>query len=209
MVVLEYHYRDFVMIEWRSNIEADGKALLISRYQETNVSSMLGAYLQQFQALENAIKAVDEDTWLDTSEGVQLDNYGEILNVKRLGNIDDDYRKRIKAAIIKYQSEGTREDIVAAMNLLARPRRVQVNPVFPAKVSITLIGGDGFLGTPAEIGETLRNIVADGVGIALYQISKDPPFCFNEDPDPYGAGFGSDTDPEAGGYFADEQITYQ
>ena len=170
---------------------------------------MLVAYLQQFQEVENAIKAVEGDTWLDTSDGMQLDTYGEILNVKRLGNIDEDYIKRIKAAIIKYQSEGTREDIIAAMNLLARPRRVQVNAVFPAKVSITLMGGNGFLGTPAEVGETLKNIVADGVGIALYQIGRDPPFSFNEDPDPYGAGFGSDTDPEAGGYFADEQITYR
>lgn len=192
---------------WRTDIIEEGKAQLISRFSETNVADMLGAYLIQFQEIENAIKQVHEDTWLDTSEGVQLDNFGKILNVKRYGDNDAVYLNRVKASIIKYQSEGTRAEILAAISLLASPRRVMINAVYPAKVSITLLGGGNYLGTSDEINETLKNLVADGVALALFQVSNDPPFSFAEDPDPYGAGFGSDTDPEAGGYFADEKIT--
>lgn len=197
------------MLVKRTNIIEEGKQQLISRYRDTNVACMLGAYLKQFQDIEDTIFKIHADTWLDSSEGAQLDNFGEIVNVKRLEATDERYLKRIKAAIVRYQSEGTREDIISAMSMLTQARRVQVDPLFPAKVKITVVGGEGGLGTPSEVFETLKNVVADGIGIALYQIAKDPPFCFNEDPDPLGAGFGSDTDPEAGGYFADEQLTYR
>lgn len=181
---------------------------LISRYQGTNVEDILRATAADFQDFENAAAGVRNDCWLDTAAGIQLDLYGAILNVSRGGFSDDDYRIRIKARIIRYQSSGTIEEIIQAVQLLTQARSVQIIERYPAKIDITAMGVGTVLGSASEIATTIKNAKMGGVGVENFIVSKDPPFVFFEDPDPLGEGFGDETDPLLGGYLSEIMFSY-
>lgn len=70
------------------------------------------------QPLEDAAQAALLDRTIDDATGVQLDAIGVIVGQERLGYLDDDYRRLLRARISVHRSKGNFEDLIRVAGLV-------------------------------------------------------------------------------------------
>lgn len=143
--------------------------------------AMLRVVIGQFQEIEQAAWDLLTAFDLDTAEGAQLDILGEILNEKRAGREDEDYRAALRVVILVYKSSGKLPEMLEiAQKLVPSATIVMAEPA-----TATLFFGFSTLGTT-----TLRTVFnmlrrAKGAGVRLLVT--------------YGGSIGAaDGDPEGG-----------
>lgn len=84
----------------------------------TSVEKLIVAYVGPSQDIENVLQQLLLDRAVSTAQGVQLDQLGFIVGQPRLGLVDDDYRRYIRARIITNRSGGITENLIAIMALI-------------------------------------------------------------------------------------------
>lgn len=100
--------------------------------EKARFGDLLTSYIQSVQFVEDALFQVLDDTTLLTSEGLQLDNIGQIVGEPRFGRNDLQYATAIRARILLNVSEGTTTDIILLILALQDGLSVNVIELFPA-----------------------------------------------------------------------------
>lgn len=73
---------------------------LLPRWRNgSTMRALVTAQAEEFQAVEDVLYQLYTDRLLEASAGAQLDDYGEIVNLNRIGRGDDEYRAAIKAKV--------------------------------------------------------------------------------------------------------------
>lgn len=170
--------------------------------ESDDIEWFLSAAGEQIQELEDTIIDLVNDRWLSTAEGAQLDLLGGILNIIRNANTDDEYRRRLKAAVVRYKSSGRAEEVISAFILLVDANRVILTEVFPAEVNVAVSGSIGLVGTSGELENAINDVLAAGVSLGAVILADDVPFVFQGYPFPEGKGYSSIAAPASGGRYA-------
>lgn len=176
---------------------------ITERFKQTDVEKFTVILSKQVQELEQTFYDLLTKRGLDTAEGEQLDKIGEILNTPRAGFNDENYVIRLKAAIIRYNSKGRPEDIISAFSLLTQAEQVIYGEVYPAKIRLTAVNSINPVGTKDEIRNAMEGAKAAGVGVDIIISTNDTPFVFFGDTYAGGEGFGTVSDANIGGNFAE------
>lgn len=193
-------------MDFKTDIVEKSDERLISQYSDAiNLKAILEACSIHSQELEDTAKDLFEKRWLDTSTGDQLDRYGEILDADRLNLIDDIFRLKIKARIIRYQSSGQIANLISALKMIAGFDTVYIQESPPAAIRIFGVNEIGEVPSDfvSEVRDTINNAKGAGIGVVNVLISKSPPFAFSEYP-LYAEGFTSEDTPDYGGWLTIE-----
>jgi hypothetical protein len=182
----------------------DYNALIQSKILEqykgkVNWNKLFEVISEEFNNIENMFWDLYIKRWLDSSEGKQLDNLGYNLSVERQGLDDADFRQIIHGKIGQYNSNGRINDIIGVIKLMTNADFILVTELFPAKLSIAIIGDS--LNLNADfLEESIKGSVAGGVGIDIIISGNIPVFV-------YAPEDGSMLTPEFSGYPAEDAST--
>jgi hypothetical protein len=142
-------------------------------------------------------------SWLDTAEGAQLDNLGDIVGEPRKGRADDLYRIWIRARIAVNRGNGKVSDVLKVARLVVGEGPV-INYItrYPAAYDIELIGSTT---DNREVAAILNEARGAGIGMRVHEVD-DAAHAFTLDDltapdglDPYDVGLGQLADPAEGG----------
>lgn len=177
-------------------------ARLRSQYQgKPKIEAFVTALLEPIQDLEDALWTLYVGRILDTATFAQLDAIGYIVGEPRLGRIDDDYRRFIRARIKTNRSNGLHEELLAITRLVLDDETAELElvPQHPASLLLR-ITGTIITDEVAEILlDFLRDSVAAGVRLILEYIPSADTDTLRFDGVIAGEGLGDSTDPLVGG----------
>jgi hypothetical protein len=164
----------------------------------------------RWQLLETVLWQLQTQRGVETAEGVQLDQIGELVGQVReggaypLGESDDLYRIKIRARALRNRSSGTVPDLQAIMHALLPAKAVAVQCVdVPPAAFVMAIQASAALTAAEEaiVAEFANGAKAAGVKIAGICWYTDPTFAFAGFPDPPFAGY-DDGSGAVGGFWA-------
>src|SRR5690606_7213019 len=108
-------------------IPAAALSRLVTQFRDKpRIEALLKAIAAQVQQLEDVATDLLEKRWLDSAEGAQLDGLGRILGLDRGAWDDEQYRARLRVRIRILLADGTPENIIATLALLANGESVQL-----------------------------------------------------------------------------------
>lgn len=136
-------------------------------YSKENVRKYLGAFQGIFDDLYEQIELLKIIRWIDNAEGVNLDGCGSIVNQKREGLEDLEYREKIKFRIFVNRSSGTVTDINTAVSMLTNPTEQHYLESYPMSYTVFSNG----LNAPDDIGLLLKEISLGGIGQSSFVCS--------------------------------------
>ena len=116
---------------------ATALAQLIEQFQDSaDLKSLLTAFVDRVQDLEDALYPMLEIRNIDTMTGDRLDGLGQIVNVDRGGRTDDEYRLRIRAELAILKSTGIARDLISTLQLLVAQTvaDIQVDEYYPKTI---------------------------------------------------------------------------
>lgn len=123
----------------------------------TNISSIVGALGKSMDEAEKDFIAIMRSHWVDTACRDDLDSIGALYSIKRkVSETDDDYRGRLKTAVLSYKGGGTlnavRMMVRIAMALPADyPVTIEENPAVRLKKTWKLTAGTEWTVNPRNI----------------------------------------------------------
>jgi hypothetical protein len=148
-------------LAWESSVGDDGVELLISQFRDKpRIGAFLRGLLAAVQDLEDATWSVLIGIWLDTAEGVTLDELGVIVNLPRAGWGDDTYRLYLKAQVLVLRSDGSWPALVAILSAIG------------ITLSVTSIDEPGMAEMRVTLGELLDGDVLPADVNALLVAAK-------------------------------------
>lgn len=155
---------------------------------QPRIEALLKVIAAQVQQLEEVAIDLREKRWLDSAEGAQLDGIGRILGLARGAWDDERYRAQLRVRIRILLADGTPENIIETLALLANGESVQLIETYPAELRI-VVGGAVPPEVEAALRETAFSIKPPGVALWLECGSNpdEPEFAFDGGD---GAGFG-------------------
>lgn len=168
-----------------------------------NWKTFIEIITKPLQELEYVFKDLLLDVSLDTSEGTQLDQLGEIIGALRGSFNDADYLEWLKFQIALNRSAGEAEFLMSALILLTNATRVQIIEEFPAALSL-FTNGDII---PLLLKEKMDDLAAGGVQVIYVAQADITPFTFeSETSEDYGLGYdwmdGASNPVDTGGGYA-------
>lgn len=178
-----------------------------------NVSRLNTALTNSVQRLEDTLDDLINKRALSTSEGLQLDNLGTILDLVRIpGQSDSDYAAALlgRSSALSARS-GTAEQLISTYLLLTNADFIVSVDLFPATFELTAVGSLVDDGVPADL--TIISAMDDAkpAGVLLIlQLDNTPEFLWgaasdtdaNGDLLPSINGFGDDADAGGNGDIA-------
>lgn len=162
---------------------------LVTQFRDKpRIKALLKAIAAQVQDVSDTADDLREKRWLDSAEGAQLDGLGRILGLARGAWDDDRYRAQLRVRIRILLADGTPENIIETLALLANGESVQLIETYPAELRI-VVGGAVSPDVEAALRETAFSIKPPGVALWLESGSNpdEPEFAFDGGD---GAGFG-------------------
>jgi len=138
--------------------------------------------------MEDALIGLASDALFDVATGITLELYGAVIGEVRSGLDDATYRRIIGARVLANQSQGTTDEMIKTLLLLAGDgAEVNHQNLYPASAQFTVITNDPpgsqYL---ARVGIIMRLAKPAGVSIGGVWAVR--------------VYFGFDADPEALGY---------
>lgn len=100
--------------------------------KKPRVSGLISSMVEPLDTLAKDLQALKEQRWIDTAQGLQLDNCGYIVGILRMGRSDEAYRTAIKAQILSNISYGTPGDLINGVRFLTAATEVQYLESYPA-----------------------------------------------------------------------------
>jgi hypothetical protein len=186
---------------------AQALARLRQQYKgKPRTEALIRAFNADAQPLEDLFQSLASERTLENSEGLQLDNMGDIIGIDRLsGESDEDYRFRLRAKIAQNVSQGEPEAIIALASLLLGAEKVVAGE--GQSRSVTLFA-DVILADQDQINFLWRQLEFSLIaGVRLDSFGgfvPDDSFSFDGEDD--GQGFSDDSVPDSGGQFATEYL---
>lgn len=130
----------------------------------SSIAGLIAALGKRLDESEKDMVSIMRTHWVDTSNGVDLDRLGALFSIKRKeGELDTDYRNRLKTAIISYKGGGT----ISAIQMLVRitlklpqdfPVHIVENPPVTLKKTWKVSAGREWLVNPRNIYETVPDV---------------------------------------------------
>lgn len=159
---------------------AAGLARLTSQWQGLPViEAVLGAWLDQIQAVEDALWSLLVDTTLETSTLAALDQLGRVVRQARPSGLgDEDYRTLLRAVILANRSRGRLPDLLAVASLLFGATAFTVTEPGRATVVVEPASQPSTLST-AVIAAVLRRAKAGGVRLLTIDVPAGSAFTFS------------------------------
>lgn len=178
--------------------------LLIQRFKKPRRMAVLAAILAEVQLFEDAAYDVLTKVNLDDGEGAQLDLIGKVINVRRNGLSDSEYRLRMRVEILILRSKGRPEDLIKIIDT-AYSGSFKITEVDFATTYVELLGTTTLTVASSILG-FLKRAKATGTRV-LVQFTYDSTRTFTFSPDttePVDAahGFGDSSNPGTGGLFS-------
>lgn len=175
---------------------------LAFQFRKPNMEALIRAFCVPVQRLEDALWQLYTERFVDTAIGAQLDLIGKVVKQPRLGYLDADYRRLVKARISVNKSNGTTNNLlrVARLVLGADADSLQAEPQYPATIVIRAVGAISADLATLTAG-MLKQAKSGGVRLFFeYSLAEDAgTFAFDGGT---GLGFGDSTNPATGGQFA-------
>lgn len=188
-----------------TNYSEKGLTQLLSQFQgKPAFESLVQSYLNRVQELEYAIWEVIQIRGIDGSSGVGLDVIGNIVDRRRLGLNDVDYRVALKCQILINRSSGTPNDLIKITTLsITTSQLFSYQEAYEATVVITVQGIAAF--NIPVLFDNLTRAKAGGVRLLLI-LSLAPvgnTFTLSPVSGPLGSttlGFSDYSNPGTGGF---------
>lgn len=121
------------------NLRQEAIARLLSWFKDdAEWQTYVGVLADEVQELEDAAWDVIVQRQLDSAEGAQLDQWGDLLDEDRQGLGDDEYRGVLRAKILVNLSQGRADDLYGVAIALASPLSVWVVEYQPATVLLII-----------------------------------------------------------------------
>jgi hypothetical protein len=118
---------------------ADAMARLLEQFKnQPNLEDLFECLLTPNQTAEDLLYDLYTLRWLDTAEGVHLDNLGEIVGQPREGRTDSVYRLWIKARILLNRSTGKGDDLLQLMQIVATDANLNLTEQYPAGLLVEI-----------------------------------------------------------------------
>lgn len=182
---------------------------LITQYREsTNLRDYLYGLLVESPNLEQVFQDLINKRSINTATGANLDNIGSIVGqLRQVGDQtldDDDYRKFIKAKIVRNYTRATPEEIIASVIFILDVPQVQ----YADGGGFVTIGIGREL-TAAEI-NLIQNLgiipVPAAIDVNYFEYDSQEPFSYRSVVNPVGIpnarGYGSVFNPTVGGKYS-------
>lgn len=159
---------------------------------DAGVTTLLAALARPAQALEDTLQDMLLNRAVDTAEGAQLDIIGKLVGQARGGQLDDVYRRYIRARIKTSRSKGIVEDLIRIATLVIDDldARIWVDQQGIAGVNIVVQDAGIDEDTAAATILFLRLAVAAGVRVIIESSPSPPDETFEFDEDGPGADNG-------------------
>lgn len=179
------------------------KGLMLSQFSDsTLLKAIQDVVCSQIQELEDVIFDVMlKNNNIDLGEGVQLDLIGRIVNRKRNGFSDEDYKDLLRLQIAINNSQGNPEPITSTIQKITGSTFIQVQENFPA--GIDFIIGDANINP--DLLPLIEGVASAGVNVNILAINSFDGDVFAFDgplEDIFALGLGSTDDPLLGGRFS-------
>lgn len=121
----------------KPDLVGQGMSLLPYNWEDKlKVKGLLKSFLQAFQNPLDLIFEILNGTSLFDAEGVQLDLIGKYWNVKRYGDTDDTYRKKIFNIVSRQIADGTPERIIEITKVFSNVTNVRLFEHYPGNVHV-------------------------------------------------------------------------
>lgn len=194
-------------IQYDDKHKEEALSRLVEGYKDAdNIKNIIGINADRIQDLENVCKQLALRLTLHSpySIGAILDGIGELVGLPRFSSIDADYIKLLQGKILANQSKGTTEDIIAVFKALSGATFINVVDEYPAQIRIesNAVPVNGYvpiLKSALSAGVSLDIVVYEdlngnfGFGTLDLNIPNDPTIL----------NFGTLSDPDRGGVFAE------
>lgn len=178
------------------------KRRLLEQYKDnTELVSMLNAFNEQVQELENVIVKMNDLYTLNSISGLLLDAFGTIVGQERLNFDDLFYRLLLLIKIGKNVSQGDPERVIQIYSLITQATKVHYQEHYPAGVGLY---SNGFINpvTANFVFDNIGDVLPAGVRLDHFgQFDPAEAFAFDGDPGTT-AGFSEIATPGVGGKFA-------
>ena len=157
-----------------SNHRQQALERLLEQYKDRpKLKGLMSGLVNPLQEIEEELTKLESERWLDEAEGLQLDHLGKIVGELRNNRGDEEYRMAIYTRIFLNRGGGTPEDIIAALDLVYRPERIEYSELYPASFQVYVQGYDRLKG----IKTLVESIKPAGVGnVIITQLQENEPF---------------------------------
>lgn len=156
----------------------DGIARLTERYRKPLISALLGSWLSEVQALENASYDLLIKRSPATAEGATLDLLGKVVGQQRQGRTDEQYRLWIAARVLVNRSSGLLRQVLAIAAKLCNGQPLELREYPRASFMLychgPIVGADG-----VEIAKLLKIAKAAGVSMQFVWFDVTTAFRFS------------------------------
>lgn len=160
--------------------------LLLGQFREKeNWEKFIKVIIEPLQELEYVYEDLLLEVSLDTSEGAQLDQLGQIIGALRGSLNDEDYRELLKFVAALNKSAGEPEFLISALKQLTSATIVQLIEVFPAALFLYTNGTI----IPDNLRQKMDDLALGGVAVLYIIVGTDPSFVFDGSPEK-GFGYG-------------------
>ncbi len=161
----------------------NGLSNVLKQYKESQLfKSFLEPMLSPMADFETQFTAFKSQLTLDVAEGENLNLIGDMLNAQSRPVNDEDYRNLLKALVIAYNSSGTANDIIKAINLIIEAEEIKIVEPYEAGFAIEIKNISS--GNVSQANDIIR--IAKGAGIEFIKTTVTnytPYFGFEEDTD--------------------------
>ncbi|WP_424358888.1 hypothetical protein [Methanocella sp. MCL-LM] len=125
--------------------------------RRATISSIVGAVGKNMDEAEKDFVSIMQAHWVDTAPGEDLDRIGRLYSIQRKATeTDDDYRGRLKTAVLSFKGGGTRNAILMMVRIAMGlppdyPVAIEENPAVRLKKTWKLMAGTEWTVNPRNI----------------------------------------------------------
>lgn len=153
--------------------QAKGVARLLHQFaRATKYRALVGTKLERWQRLENAIWQFIDALSLESDKSFALDLIGQILNRRRNGLSNDDFRLALRAQIAILRNGGRLKDLFIIFGLTV-PTKTMRQITYRLAVLVWMVESAADI-NPSVVWENLRQATAS-VRTLYFGYSQEPP----------------------------------
>lgn len=158
---------------------ARSEALLVSQFADSEkLHTLVRIFVEQLQAVEDALYDLLVLRALDTAIGAQLDGIGSIVGEPRYARNDFDYRAGLRFRIFVNTSTGTPDTIIRYVRALNESTEITYTEPDPAVVHLALNGA----AITDDLIARIYDILPVAVGLQLESIDSPNYFSYRSEP---------------------------
>lgn len=156
------------------------------------IPSLVRMFGEELQELEDSLYNLIVERLLTTSQGAQLDQWGDLVGEPRSGLTDGEYRAFIGARIATNNSNGTVDEMTYILSVLGRAVGVTMyHPLYPAGMYFSYVTDTPISATTAtRLHAQMLEAAPAGVDIAFIVEAEPGYFGFLGDPNALGFNVG-------------------